>query len=107
MKKVVAALTAGFLCVSATGSVHDAGLPPPKYMGQAAGLTIFANDVTDYCGPAPEGMVKLGCFLTFKDSSQVMVVPNPCAKAFEGELFARIACHEKAHGLGWSGMHPR
>lgn len=107
MKKVVAALTAGFLCVSATGSVHDAGLPPPKYMGQAAGIVVFANDVTDYCGPADPGMVKLGCFLTFKDGSQLMVLPNACAPAFDGELFARIACHEKGHALSWPGNHPR
>lgn len=107
MKKAVAALTAGFLCVSATGSVHDAGPPPPQYMAQAAGLVVFANDVTEFCGPAPEGMRKLGCFLTFKDGSQLVVLPNPCAPAFDGELFARIACHEKGHALGWSGVHPR
>ena len=107
MKKVVAALTAGFLCVSATGSAHDAGLPPPKYMGENAAVVIFANDVTEHCGPAPEGMVKLGCSGKLKDGTPVIVVPNPNAQAFDGEFYARIVAHELGHRNGWPGTHPR
>jgi len=83
-------------------SLIDSGWPPQRYMGEAAGLVGFVDDVGAYCGRAPEGYVILACA---SKEEGVMVLPNPCAAEFREEKFARIACHEKGHWLGWPGTH--
>ena len=59
------------------------------------------------CGAVvPEGKVLLGCVRETTTGLKVMFLPDACPAAENGELYARIVCHETAHALGgWSGNH--
>lgn len=106
--KSLALLAAAPMLSSATPLAHGpiyAGMPPESYwMADTAALTFYVNDVAGACEiTAPEGFVLMGCTRHF-DGVAVIVLPNPCL--FEGEVYARIACHERAHALSWPGNHP-
>jgi hypothetical protein len=77
-------------------------VPPVRYMGAANAAVHFADPetVTQLCGGAPEGKLLIACATK---SPPQMALPNPCL--FLHEQFARIACHEKAHILGWPAEH--
>lgn len=82
----------------------NSDVPPVRFRGEAASVVIFANDVTQFCNTPPRpGYVLLGCQFE-RNGVPIIVVPNPCVLA-DRELYARIACHEKAHSIGWSGEH--
>jgi hypothetical protein len=83
--------------------LSDYTLPPIRYQGDNTVVVTFAKPelVQELCGR--HGVPELiGCANLIPPS---MVVPNPCDPAFRNEVFARIACHEKAHSLGWSYKH--
>ncbi len=106
MKPLLALALSPFLA-SATPLAHGpiyAGMPPEQYwMTDAVVITLYVNDVARHCGTvAPPGMTVLGC-TRHVDGVTVMVLPNPCLLA--DELYARIACHERAHAAGWTRMH--
>jgi hypothetical protein len=90
-----------------TGSLFDDGLPPKAYQGDAAILVHYVSR------PLPEapcgvhlgpGWILNGCALSGRMENYL---PNPCSKEFAGQSFARYACHEKGHSLGWAADHPR
>lgn len=93
--------------VPAYGPVYS-GIPPERYWGQeAAAVTIYANDVARYCPlDVPPDKVLLGCHYVTDAGLSVIVLPNPCFFDMEIDWFARIACHEKSHAVGWEGHHP-
>jgi len=106
MKALLALAISPFLA-SATPLAHGpiyAGLPPERYwMTDAGAITLYVNDVAAHCGTvAPPGMTVLGCTRHFEGGT-VIVLGNPCL--FADELYARIACHERAHSLGWGRSH--
>lgn len=106
--KVIVAIAAALLCASAApAGEHDGGLPPDIFKDQNVAIVIFANRVTEFCGEAPEGMVKLACVKRVPGKPPLMILPNPNAPAFEGEFYSRIASHELGHVNGWPGDHPR
>lgn len=84
-------------------SLVDSGWPPQRYMGEAAALVAFADDVGALCGrPADPRYTILACA---SRAEKIIVLPNPCAAQFRQEYYARIACHEKGHINGWPGTH--
>lgn len=102
--KIVTAIAAGLCCVSATGDVPYAGMPPERLQGEAAGFVVFADDIGRFCGESPDGLITLACTKTHRELGKVVILPNPCA--YGEEVFARLACHEKAHAaFGWTGAH--
>lgn len=79
------------------------GMPPAKYQGNLLVSVQFAdwNQIGPLCGyPEVNGRYE-GCSLPGH-----MVLPNPCDPEFAGQSFARLACHEKGHELGWPADHP-
>lgn len=96
-----ALLIAGTLLAGVTVSRVDSGWPPVRHTGDLGVAVLFVSDPATVCG-APDRPV-LACA-----SRDIIVLPNPCDRLrFEGEEFARLACHEMAHINGWSGNHPR
>ena len=80
-------------------------MPPARYWNDAATLVLYVSDVTQFCGPAPEGYVKLGCTRFTKDGTPIIALPNPCAFPFDA--YAKLTCHELGHRNGWGGNHER
>ena len=110
--KLAAVCAGALLCASA--SPPDDGhntrssdvFPPPRFHAAEIGLPVLlVNNVEPFCGTAPKGKYVIACVRRLSNGQPVMVLPNPCFPVFRGEFFARIACHEKAHSVGWSGMH--
>lgn len=82
--------------------------PPLRFQGNATATVHFTDPATiwELCGKAVEGKVVkgkvlLGCATT---NPPQMAILNPCPFKDE-ELWAREACHEKAHRLGWTEKH--
>jgi hypothetical protein len=88
-----------------TGTPYYDGMPPARFQGEVVEVVVYTNDVTPYCGTAPEGLEIIACTRDVK-GTPVTVLPNPCAIGDE-DWYARIACHEKGHALGWPGDHPQ
>lgn len=81
----------------------DYTLPPARFRGDNTVVVTFAKPelVQELCGR--HGVPELiGCANLLPPS---MIVPNSCDPAFQHEVFARIACHEKGHTLGWTYKH--
>lgn len=79
----------------------DYTMPPERFRGDNTAVVTFAKPqlVQELCGR--RGVPELiGCAELLPPS---MIVPNPCV--FPEEVYARIACHEKAHSLGWTYKH--
>lgn len=57
------------------------------------------DEITQACGPATEGKIKLGC----ETEAGELVVGNPCLypEVNDVKSFAHLMCHEKAHVNGW------
>lgn len=85
------------------GRIFD-GLPPTRFMGENVAVTIYANDVTQYCPTQPmPGYRLLGCHFTTTDGVPIIVLPNPCF--VPDEVYALIACHELGHRNSWGANH--
>ena len=111
MKPLLALLAAPLLAgpsvpthnpVTEYGPVYS-GWPPERFHGEFAAITLFVADPAEYCGPAPEGLVKLGCQWTRADGTPIIVVLHPAY--FPDEDFARIVSHEGGHVRGWGANH--
>jgi hypothetical protein len=101
MKRLLWALS-GLLSIAATTSMIDDGLPPQRYMGDVVATTRFVSDIHPYCGKDPAHARLLAC-----QQDGTLTLPNPCNGQFQGEVFARLTCHEMGHANGWPGNHPR
>ena len=82
-------------------------LPPLRYQGDGSHVVGYSNPyvVHEFCrgGDAlPLGTVIYGCAFP---RDKFVALPNPCLPQFQGESFARLACHEKGHILGWGSDH--
>lgn len=98
------ALLSAALAVAGTTSLIDDGYPPLRYQGEATMVVQYTDDLEKACGVhLPKGYKLEACELPSKKN----ILPNPCADEFLGQSFARLACHEKGHALGWLGNHPR
>lgn len=53
----------------------------------------------------PADVEPLGCAGISKDGDNYLIVPDPCPYAEEGETYARVLCHERAHLAGWPPTH--
>lgn len=82
--------------------VYFTGLPPERFRTDSVGIVVYVTDVAKACDQKP-GEVLYACAKEI-DGTKVMFLPNPCALG-EVEWFARIACHEAGHNLGWSREH--
>ena len=80
----------------------NSGYPPERFMGDAAAIVVFTNDVPSICGQAPPGFVIRACA---SEKQRTIVMPNPCHPQFDGEEFAKIMCHELGHINGWPREH--
>lgn len=113
--KIALACGAALLCAAPTMPATPTGqhntrtsavFPPPRYHATEVALPVlYVNNVGPYCGPATPGYRVLACVRKLPSGQPVMVLMNPCHPAFRGEFYAHIACHEKAHAVGWTGMH--
>lgn len=81
----------------------NSGMPPERFQGEAVAVTLFVNDVTQFCGKPPEGYRILACQKEVRGVDYI-VLPNPCPLG-DVEFFAKLACHEIAHARGWPGIH--
>lgn len=99
MNAIGAALTG----LAGIGTAIFAGMPPERFQGDSAAVVFFVSDVSQICGKAPPGYVKLACHARIKGTSYI-VLPNPCPFGAT-ETFARLACHETAHSRGWGPNH--
>lgn len=84
---------------------YSSAMPPIRYRGESAAITLFVYDVSGYCGEAPEGFTTLGCRRRLKTGEPVIILPHPCPAAEAGEFYALIACHEVGHVNGWGANH--
>ena len=85
------------------GTPYFDGMPPTRFQGEEVEIVVFTNDVSPYCGTAPKGLTVIACTKTV-NGSPVTFLPNPCAIG-DVDWYARIACHEKGHALGWTRSH--
>lgn len=84
-----------------------AGMPPPRYWGEAVAVVFYVNDIVKHCGAdVPEGITIRACTRITTKGTPVIFLPNPCLYGLAGEAYATLACHEKAHVRGWEGDHP-
>lgn len=84
----------------------SSAFPPPRFHAAEVGLPVlFVNDVTRFCGGAPEGYRVMACVRRAPNGQSVMVLPNPCSAEFRFQSYAHLSCHEKAHAAGWTRMH--
>lgn len=116
MDKVAAAIAAMIMCVSAT-PVEEApvteryhsrtsfALPPARFTQDNAVFVIFATNVDQFCGKAPEGYTTLGCH-RMVDGAPVLILPNPSRTLLTPDEYQRLVAHELAHRSGWPGDHP-
>lgn len=98
---------AALATLSAPAAEHGpvyAGEPPLRYRGDQAGIVIFTDQVEQFCGPAPPGMVKYGCAWTGPTGVKVMAVMHP-RNWSHGEFYARLLAHEVGHWNGWGVNH--
>lgn len=109
--KVIGALCAMALCVSATPAQEgpvSSSMPPERFrkLGVVPVLFVPFHQLNEFCAvPREEGRTLLGCTRRLKSGQPIVIMPDPCP-AGEGEFYARIMCHENAHALGgWSGNH--
>lgn len=84
-------------------TTFSTGIPPEQYQADAGVFTFYLSDVSKVCGDRP-GATVYACAGT-KNAARIMVLPNPCQYA-KDEWFARLACHERGHHLGWPADHP-
>lgn len=93
------------LCMTGLVVTHEfsTGIPPEQYQADAGVFTFYVADVSKVCGERP-GATIYACSGT-KNAARIMVLPNPCQYA-KDEWFARLACHERGHHLGWPADHP-
>lgn len=80
------------------------GMPPERFWGEGISIVAYVNDVNAICGDDDPGTVALGCVRVSSEGMVITFLPNPCFLG-DAELFARIACHEKGHNLGWGANH--
>lgn len=80
------------------------GMPPERFWGEGVSVVAYVNDVNAICGDDDPDTVAMGCVRHTADGMPVTILPNPCFLG-DVELFARLACHEKAHTLGWGRNH--
>ena len=85
-------------------TLHYGGWPPAEYQRDFAAITVFAADISPYCGRAPEGIVRVGCMWRRADGVPMIALLHPAY--FPNETFARFVAHEGAHALGWPATHP-
>lgn len=78
-------------------------LPPERFRGDNTVVVTFAKPelVQELCGR--RGVPELIACADILPPS--MVVPNPCDPAYRHEVYARILCHEIAHGNGQTYKH--
>ncbi len=90
-----------------TDRPYYAGMPPERYQGEGVAVVLFVNDVRQYChAEVPPGYTLLAC-AGERDGVPTIVLPDPCPFGAAGEMFATLACHEKAHSShNWPGNHP-
>lgn len=88
------------------GTPYFAGMPPARYDGTGAAIVVFTDDVTQFCGGAPEGLVIVACVRRTKEGAPFIFMPNPRPAAELGDPYARILHHELAHVRGWEADHP-
>ena len=115
MRKLATAIAAMILCVSATAGEpvkegrFSSSIPPERYRALGAVIAVFVpfDKLNDACGvPKIEGKTLLGCAMRTKEGAPLVVLPDSCPAAINGELYARVVCHEVAHTRGgWSGDH--
>jgi hypothetical protein len=86
------------------GTPHYAGLPPERFWQEDVAIVVFVNDVTEYCGTAPPGLVMLAC-MKKQDGQEFIVMPHPVSAGLAGDPYARVMAHELGHHAGWSGKH--
>ena len=83
-----------------------AGMPPERFQGEFAAVTLFSDDVEKHCpGDRADNVRVLACAGWSKGGAPIVVLPNPCD--FPTEKFAVLACHEGAHINAWPADHPR
>lgn len=115
MRKLATAIAAMVLCVSATAGEptkegrYSSSIPPERYRGLGAVIAVFVpfHLLNEACGvPREEGKTLLGCATRTKEGAPIVFLPDSCPAAINGELYARVVCHEIAHAKGgWSGDH--
>jgi hypothetical protein len=72
--------------------------PPSRFMrGQGAATIgyVAPEAMAEYCGG-----VALACTLTMAGKPPLIVMPDPCAREFRDEDYARLQCHENSHAFG-------
>lgn len=107
-------LPAFALSQSSTRPVHptistglvNADMPPERYRGNSVAVVVFTDreGIEAMCGKAEQGSVIIACHQRTKEGVSVITMPNPCALG-NSEFYAKIACHEAAHGQGWGREH--
>ena len=105
----VATLAVVSIFLSGPGTVTFDGMPPKRFQGPASMLVRFvpAKDIARVCGGVPDKLARLrACRRQLVGGMPILVLPDPCPSG-DAEYFARLACHEKAHLLGWKGDHPQ
>ena len=94
------------LTSSAAGETpYSTSAPPLRFQGDSLAMVYFTSDVEAVCGPSDPGTKIIACTQPLKKGGHLVTLPNPCLWA-DSEFFARIACHEAGHVLGWPGNHP-
>lgn len=98
-------LAAWFWLVPKAGG-YAPNMPPPQYQGDARLTVHFTKHAKVLCAIMKSEPGSIACAGVNGDWA---IVPNPCylSEARVRGTFANVACHEKAHSLGWSADHPR
>jgi hypothetical protein len=75
--------------------------PPLRFRGEMVGIVAFVDPaaIDGICGKAPAPWKTEAC-----TDATMIVLPNPCSYPTTDD-YARLACHEKGHRLGWPGSH--
>ncbi len=93
----------------------DNGWPPARFTADVTPTSVAFIDRTAMgaaCGGTVgspveiEACTRLGLAGDGRILRSDVTLPNPC-EGFEGEDFARLACHELAHINGWPADHGR
>mgnify|MGYP000220990895 CR=1 FL=1 len=106
MHRLLLAIAALPALVSATpnyGTVNS-DMPPERFRGDSASVVVFTDrqGIEENCGKAQPGFVIIACHRQTMKGVNVIFMPNPCLLG-DSEFYAKIQCHENAHGNGWSG----
>lgn len=105
MSKLFLALALGLF---APNTLWSDDIPPERFQGSGATMTFYlpVADVRRLCGGVETVATVFACSYHNTNGTWITILPNPCLVA-RSEDYARLACHEKGHTLGWSLMHER